>query len=134
MDDDEGVAGAAVNGMRPVVVWGNCQAEPVAALLTEPLSRHGLRVVVVPPVFLVDQAGLSRVHDLVSRAAVLVTQPVRDEYSIPPCGAAPLTTLLPPTGGRAVVAGFNGPRRDAGPVAEAWSAATGRPRSSRTSR
>lgn len=84
-----------------VVVWGNCQAEPVGALLAEPLRAHHLRVVDVPAVFLVDVEGLRRVHELVAAAAVLVTQPVRDEYSIPGCGAAQLTGMLP-HGGRAV--------------------------------
>lgn len=83
---------------RPVVVWGNCQAEPIARLLSEPLRRHGLEVVVVPPVFLVDEPGLAHVQELVSRAAVLITQPVRDEYRIAGCGANQLAALLPPDG------------------------------------
>ncbi|MBA3523538.1 MAG: hypothetical protein H0T85_03075, partial [Geodermatophilaceae bacterium] len=83
---------------RPVVVWGNCQAEPIARLLAEPLRRHGLQVVDVPPVFLVDDTGLERVHELVSRAAALLTQPVREEYRIPGCGAAQLSAMLPADG------------------------------------
>lgn len=83
---------------RPVVVWGNCQAEPIARLLSGPLRPHGLEVVVVPPVFLVDEAGLAKVQASVSRAAVLITQPVRDEYRIPGCGANQLAALLPPDG------------------------------------
>ncbi len=79
----------------PVVVWGNCQSTPIAALLTEPLLKHGWRVHVVPPVFEVDEAGLAEVHELMPRAAALITQPIRDEYRIPGCGSAQLTALLP---------------------------------------
>ena len=78
-----------------VVVWGNCQAEPLATLLTEPLRRHGLEIVPVPAVYLVDAAGLRRVREVLATAAVLVTQPIRDEYRIPGCGAAQLAGLLP---------------------------------------
>lgn len=81
-----------------VVVWGNCQAEPLARLLTEPLAARGLRVELVPPVFLVDEAGLEHVRDLVRRSAVLISQPVRDEYRIPGCGTNQLAELLPADG------------------------------------
>jgi hypothetical protein len=81
----------------PVVVWGNCQAAPLAALITGPLAEHGWDVQAVPPVFEVDAAGLAEVQDLLSRAALLVTQRIRDEYSIPGCGSDQLTALLPPT-------------------------------------
>lgn len=84
-----------------VVVWGNCQAEPLARLLTDPLARHGLRVELVPPVFLVDDRGLQQVQDLVRRSALLISQPVRDEYRVRGCGTSQLAALLPP-GGRLV--------------------------------
>lgn len=79
----------------PVVVWGNCQSTPIAAMLTEPLLNHGWRIHVVPPVFEVDEAGLTEVHELMPRAAALITQPIRDEYRIPGCGSAQLSALLP---------------------------------------
>ncbi len=85
-------------GGDTVVVWGNCQAEPIALLLRAPLARHGLNVVVVPPVFLVDEAGLDAVHNEVRASAVLISQPVRDEYRIPGCGTSQLAELLPPSG------------------------------------
>jgi hypothetical protein len=84
-----------------VVVWGNCQAGPLGDLLTAPLRRHGLAVVAIPPVFEIDPAGLGRVRNLLARAAVLVTHPVRDEYRVPGCGSEQLAALLPP-GGRTV--------------------------------
>jgi hypothetical protein len=80
-----------------VVVWGNCQAAPLAALLTGPLAEHGWDVIEVPPVFEVDAAGLARVQELLPRAALLVTQRIRDEYSIPGCGSDQLAALLPDT-------------------------------------
>lgn len=80
-----------------VVVWGNCQAEPIALLLRAPLARHGLDVVVVPPVFLIDEAGLDVVRNLVRGSAILISQPVRDEYRIPGCGTSQLADLLPPS-------------------------------------
>lgn len=81
--------------MPPVVVWGNCQSTPLAAMLTKPLSLHGWRVQVVPPVFEIDEAQLAEVHELLPRAAALITQPVRDEYRIPGCGSNQLAALLP---------------------------------------
>ncbi len=80
----------------PVVVWGNCQSTPLAAMLTEPLLAHGWQVHPVPPVFEVDQAGLAEVHRLMANAAVLVTQPIKDEYRIPGCGSNQLSALLGP--------------------------------------
>lgn len=81
-----------------VVVWGNCQAEPLAHLLAAPLAEAGLRVEFVPPVFLIDEEGLQGVHELVARSALLLAQPVRDEYRIPGCGTAQLAELLPQSG------------------------------------
>jgi Polysaccharide biosynthesis enzyme WcbI len=86
---------------RTVVVWGNCQAEPVAALLTTALAEHDLRVVPVAPVFLADAAEVARVHELVAGSAYLVSQPIGDNYGVPGCSTAHLTSLLP-TGGRLI--------------------------------
>ena len=91
-----------VEEVPPVVVWGNCQAAPIAALLTEPLQAHGWGVRPVAPVFEIDAQGLADVHELMARAAVLVTQPVRDEYSIPGCGSAQLSALMKAADARVV--------------------------------
>lgn len=80
-----------------VIVWGNCQAEPLSRLLAAPLAARGLRVVDVPPVFLVDDDGVRMVHELMAATAVLITQPVRDEYRVAGCGWRQLARLLPPT-------------------------------------
>ncbi len=81
---------------RPVVVWGNCQAAPLAQLITPAVAGAGAVVVPTPPVFEVAEDELARVHELVRSAAALVTQPVRDEYRWPGCGANDLAALLPP--------------------------------------
>ena len=81
------VNGAPVDVARSVVVWGNCQAAPIAALLSGPLAEHGLSVMTVPPVFEIDAAGLERVRAQLATAALLITQPIRDEYRIPGCGS-----------------------------------------------
>ena len=81
---------------RPVIVWGNCQAEPLATLIEAPLRAAGWEVVHLPPVFEIDEAGLERVQrDLLPHAAALVSQPVRDEYRIPGCGTNQLAERLP---------------------------------------
>ncbi len=89
---------SSAGGERSVVVWGNCQAAPIAALLSGPLAEHGLNVLTVPPVFEIDVAGLDRVREALSTAALLITQPIRDEYRIPGCGSAQLAALLPADG------------------------------------
>lgn len=78
-----------------VIVWGNCQADPLATLLGPPLEAAGWRVVHVPPVFEIDEAGLSYVQrEVLPHAAALIAQPVRDEYRIPGCGTGQLAGRL----------------------------------------
>lgn len=83
-------------GAQRVVVWGNCQAAPVAALLRAPLARAGLEVVDLPPVYLLTPDDVARVHDLMADVALLVSQPIRDEYRVPGCSTDRLAGLLPP--------------------------------------
>ncbi|HEY0936530.1 MAG TPA: WcbI family polysaccharide biosynthesis putative acetyltransferase [Trebonia sp.] len=79
-----------------VVVWGNCQAKPIAALIESPARAAGLRVAQLPPVFEIGEAGLEHLRrDVLPRTAVLISQPVRDEYRIPGCGTSQLAELLP---------------------------------------
>ncbi|WP_375485854.1 WcbI family polysaccharide biosynthesis putative acetyltransferase [uncultured Jatrophihabitans sp.] len=87
---------------KHVMVWGNCQAEPLADLLREPLQRRGLEIVDVPPVFLATPDDVARVHELVAGSALLVSQPVREEYHVPGCSTQHLAGLLP-SDGRLVV-------------------------------
>lgn len=81
-----------------VVVWGNCQAGPIAELLAPPLAQHGLRVIAVPPVYLIDQAGLRRAEQAVADAAFLLSQPVTNNYRLPGCGTQQLASHLGPRG------------------------------------
>jgi len=81
-----------------VVVWGNCQADPIASLLREPLSRHGLTVATVPPVFLATEDELRQVYELVADSAHLISQPIGERYRIPGCGTEAMAAQLPPTG------------------------------------
>ena len=68
---------------RPVVVWGNCQAPPVAQLIAGPLRALGMDVLDVAPVYLIDAAGLAQVYAALPSCAALVAQPVRDDYRLP---------------------------------------------------
>lgn len=83
---------------QSVVVWGNCQAGPIADLLTRPLAAHGLRVIAVPPVYLIDGAGLRRAEQAVNNAAFLLSQPVTNNYRLPGCGTQQLAAQLGPRG------------------------------------
>lgn len=85
-----------VDGARPVVVWGNCQAGPIATLISPAVAAAGAVVLATPPVFEVTEGGLARVQELVRGAAALITQPIRDEYRWPGCGSDQLAALLPP--------------------------------------
>lgn len=77
------------------LVWGNCQAEPLATMLSEPLAAEGFRVVGVPPVYLITAPELEAVKRIVAEAALLVTQPVRPEYRMPGTGWEELVAIAP---------------------------------------
>ena len=79
-------------------MWGNCQAEPLADLLTAPLAAAGIEVLRVPPVFLATADQLAVVHEQVRRCRLLISQPVSEEYPLPGSGTAHLASLLPPDG------------------------------------
>ena len=79
-----------------VVVWGNCQAEPIATLIESSVRAVGLQVAHLPPVFEISEADLEHLRrNILPRTAVLISQPVRDEYRIPGCGTSQLAELLP---------------------------------------
>ncbi len=81
---------------RSVLVWGNCQAAPIADLINASLRVTGGEVVTVPPVFEAVESDLVRIREILPQAAALVSQPVRDEYVTPGCGTRQLAALLPP--------------------------------------
>jgi hypothetical protein len=80
------------------LVWGNCQADPLADLLTAPLAAAGIEMLRVPPVFLATADELAEVHDELTRCRLLISQPVSEEYPLPGSGTAHLASLLPAQG------------------------------------
>lgn len=86
---------AAVEPGTVGFVWGNCQAESIRRMVAPAGAEHGVEFVRLPPVFEMDEAEVGRLHELVGRAGVLVTQPVKDEYRVPGCGSEQLVALLP---------------------------------------
>lgn len=86
---DGPVAGAPV-----AFVHGNCQAESLRLLLAaSPTFPHP--TVRLPPVHELTADDLRPLHALVRRTAILITQPVRDDYRDLPLGSRQLTALLP---------------------------------------
>ena len=81
-----------------VVVWGNCQAAPVADLLRAPLAGLGWEVVDLPPVYLLTHDDVAEVHARMAQTALLVSQPIHDEYRVPGCSTERLAAMLPPAG------------------------------------
>ncbi|ROQ38783.1 hypothetical protein EDF46_2427 [Frondihabitans sp. PhB188] len=78
-------------GDAPVaLVVGNCQAESLRLFLGE-----GLRSVRMPAVHELVAADLPHLERWLSRASVLITQPIRDGYHGLPLGSAQLSGRLP---------------------------------------
>lgn len=77
------------------VVWGNCQAVPLADILTGPLAAQGFRVVPVPPVYLITASELQAARRVISECALLITQPVRAQYRMPGTGWEELAGIAP---------------------------------------
>jgi hypothetical protein len=80
-----------------VLIWGNCQAEALRVLLAGSPTL-GLRTVRIPPVFELTRADLVHLQRLAERAAILLTQPVRDDYGNLPLGSAQVAAMLPNDG------------------------------------
>lgn len=81
---------------RPLLfVVGNCQAEATRIVLA---SSGAVRSFRVPPVHEWTAWDLTRAQELLRRADVLVTQPIRDDYRGLACGTGQLAGWLPPTG------------------------------------
>jgi len=79
---------------RPVlVVHGNCQAESLRVVIEA--SEAGHRCVRVPPVHELLAADMVHLHRLLSRCAVLVSQPVRADYRGLPLGTSQLALAAP---------------------------------------
>lgn len=72
------------------VVVGNCQAESLRIVLDAP----GRPLVRVPPVHEMSAAEADRLHEVVSHAAYVVSQPIRHDYRDRPLGTAQLAGSL----------------------------------------
>jgi hypothetical protein len=91
------VSARRFEGRRFAVMWGNCQAAPIAALIDAQLGSVGVEVVKTPPVFEINEATLELLRrEVLPRAALLISQPIRDEYRLAGCGTRQLAELLPP--------------------------------------
>ena len=83
-----------------LVVVGNCQAESTRKLLMSTGHFTGERIA---PVHELEADDMGWFLDLVRRADVLVTQPIRDGYRGLPVGTRELRELLPPSARHVVV-------------------------------
>ncbi|NMH96977.1 WcbI family polysaccharide biosynthesis putative acetyltransferase [Pseudonocardia acidicola] len=95
-----GAGGGGIGGAddRPLAfVHGNCHAESLRVLLAgSPAFPY--RTVRVPPVHELTADDLPHLRALLGRAALLLSQPVRDGYRNLPLGTAQVAALLPPGG------------------------------------
>lgn len=89
------------DGRPLVLVHGNCQAESLRVLLAlDPASP--VRTVRVPPAHELTAEDVPRLHRLLARTDVVVSQPVRDGYRDLPLGTAQVHAAARP-GARLVV-------------------------------
>ncbi|MGJ0120115.1 WcbI family polysaccharide biosynthesis putative acetyltransferase [Williamsia sp. MIQD14] len=80
---------------RPLwVVWGNCQAEALRVLL-DTVADRGFVTCRVPPVHELTGDDIPHVQALLTRARVVLSQPVRSGYRDLPIGTDDLTRWLP---------------------------------------
>ncbi|WP_374613545.1 WcbI family polysaccharide biosynthesis putative acetyltransferase, partial [Gordonia sp. (in: high G+C Gram-positive bacteria)] len=90
-----GVTEAPMNVDEPLlVVWGNCQAEAMRIVLSRSPDLP-YRTIRVPPVHELESTDIAHVERLVSRAAVIVSQPVRPQYRGLPIGGPDLAEMAP---------------------------------------
>lgn len=71
------------------VILGNCQAESLRLVIDAPEHRF----VRVPPVFEMDAAEASRLHEVVGAADIVVSQPIRDDYRDLPLGTQQIAAV-----------------------------------------
>lgn len=80
---------------RPLwLVIGNCQAEALRHAL-DAVAERPYRTVRVPPVHELVSADLPHLQTLLSRTAVLLSQPIRTDYRDLPLGTEQLAARLP---------------------------------------
>ncbi|WP_242456338.1 WcbI family polysaccharide biosynthesis putative acetyltransferase [Mycolicibacterium sp. P1-18] len=82
---------------RPLwLVVGNCQAEALRLVL-DGVDDRPYTTVRMPPVHELERSDLPYLRALLGRAAVLLSQPIRDGYRDLPLGTAELAAALPRT-------------------------------------
>jgi hypothetical protein len=80
---------------RPLwLVIGNCQAEALRIAL-DAVTDRPFRTVRVPPVHELGADDLPHLHALLGRTAVLLSQPIRDDYRDLPLGTSQLAATVP---------------------------------------
>lgn len=87
---------STVEPMSVGIVWGNCQAESMRRLVAPAGALRRVEFLALPPVFEMDDVEVARLHQLMPRVAILVTQPVKDEYRVAGCGSEQLVGLMDP--------------------------------------
>ncbi|MCY7344498.1 MAG: hypothetical protein LH603_22335 [Pseudonocardia sp.] len=92
---DRGRPADSSDGRAVAVVHGNCQAESLRVLLAGS-PTFAYRTVRIPPVHELTGDDLAALHELLGRAALLVSQPVRDDYRDLPLGTRQLAAGLAP--------------------------------------
>src|SRR4051794_27146502 len=81
MGDGPVLGGAAGTASRVCIVYGNCQADALSQVLRDsPAFAAEYEVTQVPGVHVMTPAQRSQLEELVSRAALIVAQPVRSGY------------------------------------------------------
>jgi hypothetical protein len=81
------------DGRPLLLIHGNCQAEALRVVVEA--STDEVVAVRLPPVHELEQDDLHHLDRLLARAAVLVSQPVRDDYRELPLGTAQLAARAP---------------------------------------
>ncbi|MCK0177055.1 MULTISPECIES: WcbI family polysaccharide biosynthesis putative acetyltransferase [Mycobacteriaceae] len=76
------------------LVVGNCQAEALRLIL-DAVPQRPYRTARIPPVHELQQSDLRHLDDLLRETAVLIAQPIRDDYRDLPIGTAQLAGRLP---------------------------------------
>ena len=93
------------NGKQLALVYGNCQAEALRLLLLESEEFTGrYEIARVPAVHLITARSLPAVRRAVSRAALLISHPVRDGYHGLEIGSSEIAERLPDRARRMLIA------------------------------
>jgi hypothetical protein len=91
-------SGEAPRGVPSAIVFGNCQAAPLAKILSMRSSfAHEFEIIRVPPVHEITRAQAEMLRQAIPKLSLYITQEIRDGYRSLPVGTNELTALLPAT-------------------------------------